>query len=91
MAHQYRNCPGPTMTPYTGPILEVVFTWTELVQTDTMRKRSILPRKELRTVTRTARLNNPRKSQEGVRLELCRQEKLKNPKAKLKSFRIIRG
>lgn len=79
MPSNFQPCQGKRQVQYSGPVLEVVFErpWNNPRTT-----------KPARRFTKRVRLNNPRKSTDAVRVEVCAQFLRENPGAKLVTSQV---
>lgn len=83
-----QNCKGIQTPKYDGPELCATLSYTEMVPATGGQ---VGPREITKKVEITGRLNNPRKSEQAVLVELCAKVKAQHPTAKLVTFKRKEG
>jgi len=88
MKTHFGNCKGVTVAKYYGPVLAVTMAWTDIIQEP---DGNYFTRPVERRVTKRVRLNNPRKSEQAVLVEVCATIKLEHPEARLVRYNREEG
>ncbi len=78
MKNNFGNCKGKSGQSYNGPTLTASFKVAKVKYVDGVKQ--VIPGK-YRHFKETARMNNPRKTEDAVRMELCAKVKRNTPDA----------